>query len=318
MALAPFPVQPALTAIAVKYRNVRMIADQVSPRLPVASATFKYLTHTLSEGFTIVDTKVGRRGAPAQVEFSAIETSASVQDYGLSDPIPQMDIDRAAVMAANGGNYGYDPVARATEGLTDLIMLDRERRVAAQVHGTGSYAAGNQVTLSGTSQWSDFTNSDPIAAISAAIDGPVMRPNVGVIGRAAFTKLRGHPKIVKAVLGNAGDAGLVSAAAIAALFELDELLVGEGFYNSAKRGQTAAMARVWGKHLALIYRDANADPSGNRASFAWTGQFGSRIAGALPDKDIGLYGGQEVRVGESVKEVISAPDLGYLMLNVVA
>jgi hypothetical protein len=75
---------------------------------------------------------------------------------------------------------------------------------------------------------------------------------------------------------------------------------------------------VWGKHLAVIYLDRNADAAGNRASFCWTAEWGSRIAGAMPDTKIGLRGGQRVRVGESVAEVISANDLGYFMQNVVA
>lgn len=308
--LAPFPIQPYLTAIAVKYRNRRMIADTVCPRIPVGTPTFKYLTHTMAEGFTIPDTMVGRRGKPEQIEFTAVETTASTSDYGLDDPIPNSDIEAAPV--------NYDPLARATEVLTDLIALAREQRVANIVHGTGSYAAGNQQTLSGTSQFSDYVNSDPIGIIGAAIDTPVIRPNIAVIGRAAWTKLRSHPKIVMAVLGTAATTGAVSAKSVADLFELDDLFVGEAFYNSARRGQTASMARVWGKHLALIYNDHQASADGKMPSFTWTAQWGSRIAGTVPDKDIGLRGGLRLRVGESVKEVVSANDLGYLIANAVA
>jgi hypothetical protein len=310
MADAPFPVDPELTAVAVRYRNPRFIADLVAPRLRVGRQTFKYWLHTMAEDFTIPDTRVGRRSAPAEIEFSATEATGATVDYGLDDPIPQADIDNAPP--------GHDPLMRATEGLTDLIALDREKRVAGLVFAAASYASGNKTTLSGTSQWSDTANSKPIKAIGDALDTPIIRPNVGVIGRAAFTGLRSHPDIVKAVQGNAGDAGRATAQQIAELFELDALYVGEGWVNSAKRGQTASLARVWGKHLALIYLDRNADAAGNRASFCWTAEWGSRIAGAMPDTKIGLRGGQRVRVGESVAEVISANDLGYFMQNVVA
>jgi hypothetical protein len=309
MAVAPFPVQPELTAVAVRYRNPRLIADLVSPRLPVGAQTFKYWKHTLGEDFTIPDTRVGRRGRPAEVEFNATEVSASTLDYGLDDPIPQQDIANAPP--------GHDPLMRAVEGVTDLIALDREQRVATQVFALGTYASTNRATLSGSSQWSDVT-SKPITAISDALDVPVIRPNVGVIGRAAFTKLRSHPDIVKAVQGNSGDAGRATARQIADLFELEELFVGEGFVNTAKKGQAVSLSRVWGKHMALIYQDRNADARGNRASFAWTAEWGTRIAGAVPDRDIGLRGGQRVRVGESVAEVISANDLGYFFQNAVA
>ena len=54
-----------MTAVAVRYRNTRFIADQVSPRLPVGTQTFKYWQHAMAEDFTIPDTRVGRRSAPA-------------------------------------------------------------------------------------------------------------------------------------------------------------------------------------------------------------------------------------------------------------
>jgi len=49
-----------------------------------------------------------------------------------------------------------------------------------------------------------------------------------------------------------------------------------------------------------------------------TGQWGSRIAGNIADPDIGMRGGVKNRVGWSHKEIITAPDLGYLIANAVA
>lgn len=309
LAVAPFPVQPELTAIAIAYRNARLIADEVAPRVGVGTQSFKYLKHTMADSFTIPDTKVGRKSRPNQVDFSAAETESSTQDYALDDAVPQADIDNAPP--------NYDPLGRATEGLTDLIMLDREKRVADLVFDAAQYATANKVVLSGTSQWSDFTNSDPVANLMAGLDACIMRPTAMVIGRAAFTKLATHPKIAKAVLGNAGDVTIATRQQLAALFELDDVLVGEGWVNTAKKGQAASLARVWGKHCALIYRNRLADTR-RGMTFALTAQFGGRISGAEYDRNIGMRGGQMVRVGESVKELITANDLGYFIQNAVA
>ena len=306
---APFPIQPELTAIAIAYRNTRLIADAVLPRVPVGKQDFKYLKHAMADGFTLPDTRVGRRGRPNEVEFSATETPASCLDYGLDDPVPQADIDNAPV--------NYDPLGRAVEGLSDLIALDREVRAANLVFNAANYGAANKVTLSGTSQFSDFTNSDPIAALMNALDACIMRPNVMVIGRPAFSVLARHPKVIKAVLGNAGDSGIANRKAIADLFELEDIQVGEAFLNTAKKGQTASISRVWGKHIALLYQDKNADTRGG-TTFGFTAQFGSRVAGAQADSNIGLRGGQRVRVGESVVELVTANDLGYFIQNAVA
>lgn len=311
LATHPFPIQPELTAVAIAYKNSKLIADGVFPYLSVGSRTFKYLKHTAAESFTIPDTAVGRKSAPNQIEFSATEVQDSVADKGLDDPIPQDDIEAARAA-------GYDPIARGTEGIMDLVLLDREKRSADLAFDANQYAAANKVTLSGTSQWSDFTNSNPVSDVLGGLDACIMRPNVLVIGRAAWTKLIQHPKIAKAVLGNAGDVTIANRLQIAALFELDEILVGEGWLNTAKKGQAASYARVWGKHAALIYRDPLALSGGQRPTFGFTARFGSRIAGSSPDKNIGLRGGEMVRAGESVKELICANDLGYFIKDAVA
>jgi len=90
----PFPIDPTLTAIAIGYRNPAhvLIAKRALPPLPVLSETFKWNEYPLAEGFTVPDTKVGRKSRPNQVEFNVSEKDASVEDYGLDDPIPYSDI----------------------------------------------------------------------------------------------------------------------------------------------------------------------------------------------------------------------------------
>jgi hypothetical protein len=306
---APFPIQPELTAIAIGYQNTSLIADEVFPRIPVGKQEFKYLKLTMGEAFTVPDTKVGRKSKPNEVEFSATEVTDSTNDYGLDDPVPQADIDNAPP--------NYNPLGRATEMISNLIALDREVRAASLAFTLGNYGASNRTTLSGTTQWSDFTNSNPISDILTALDACVMRPNVMVIGQAAYVKLATHPKVVQAFYGNAATSGIVRREFIAQLFELDKVLVGQGFVNSAKKGQTVAISRVWGKHCSLIYQDRTADNRGG-TTFGFTAQFGGRVAGAIEDRDIGIRGGQRVRVGESIKELITANDLGYFFKDAVA
>lgn len=305
---APFTIDEQLTAIAIGYKNKRFIADDVLPRVPVSKEEFKYRKYALADGFTIPDTKVGRTGRPNELEFGFTEETASTVDYALEDPIPMADMMNAP--------EGYDPAGHATEMLTNLIMLDREKRAADLVLASGTYASSNRTTLSGTSQWSD-TTSNPLTAIMTALDSVVMRPNIAVWGRAVFTKVATHPAIVKAVHGNAGDSGVATAQQIANLLELEALYVGESWYNSAKRGQTASMARLWGKHAAFIYRDSLANTRSG-TTFGFTAQFGDRVAGKWEDKNIGMRGGFRVRTGESVKEVVTANDLGYLFIDAVA
>lgn len=308
---APFPIQPELTAIAIAYRNAAMIGDLVLPRVPVNTQQFKYLKHTLADTFTLPPTQVGRKGKPVEVDFTATETTDQTVNHALDDPIPQDDIDNAPP--------NFRPVDRGVEGLTDLMILAREKRVADLVFTAANYPSANKVTLSGNDQWSvSHADSDPIADIETALDAPAMRPNIAVFGHQVWSKLRRHELIVKAILGPNASDGMVTRQQFAELFELEEVLVGQSRLNTAKKGQTASLSRVWGKNAAFLYRDKLATTSGGRTSFGYTAEWRSRMAGADADKSIGAFGGQRVRVVESVKELIAASDLGYLITDAVA
>jgi hypothetical protein len=322
--LNPYPINPALTAIAVAYSNEKMIADAVLPRTPVGKQVFKYKKFSLGDAFTVPNTLVGRKGQPNEIEFGATDATAQTRDYGLDTLINNEDIENQ-----QGLGLGFDPLSRATELLTDLVMLDREIRVANLVFNTGSYAAGNQSTLAGATQWSDPT-SDPIKAIALARDGMLMRPNVLVLGRAVATQLSMHPKVISAAypLGGNANAGnnagaIVSAggkvpmARLAELLELDEVIIGEGWVNTAKPGQAVSLTRVWGKHAALMVRGRQVDTVGS-ITFGYTAQWGTRLAGTLPEPKVGLRGAQRVRSGESLLELLVANDLGYFFQNAVA
>jgi hypothetical protein len=299
----PFPMDTRLSAIVIAYKNQDLIADIVSPRVPVGLRIFKYMKYNLAEGFTVVDNKVGRKSPVNKVEFSATQTTDSTITYGLGDIVPQEDIDNAPA--------NYDPLGRATEGIADLNDLNREMRTAALIFSLNSYASANRITLSSANdKFSDKVHSTPIDVIMAGLDAMIMRANTMVIGQAAWTKLRTHPQIVSAILGNAGVTGIVSKQQVADLFELKSLVVGPGFVNTQKKGQTPVMARVWGGNISLMYQDPLADTN-NRATFSLTAQFGPKVAYSYFNKDLGLQGAIEVKAGDNVKELLTAPDLGY-------
>lgn len=309
MSKYPFPVDPALVAIAVAYRNMAYIADDVLPRTTVGKQEFKYLEYPIEETFALPDTHVGRRGTPNEIDLTATEATDATDDYGLDDPIPQPDIDDAPP--------NHSPVDKSTIQLTDYIMLDREVRTAALVFNAATYAATNKIQLAGSDQFSDFANSDPIGVITDALDACLVRPNVGVFGQQSWSKLSQHPAILKAVHGNDGDAGIARRQAVADLFELEEILVGQPRLNTAKKGQAATLSRVWGKHASFIHRNRTADTRSG-LTFGYTAEWGSRVAGTMTDSKIGLRGGQRVRVGESVKEKVVAPLAGYFVEDAVA
>lgn len=318
----PFVVDPVLTAIAIGYSNPAhtLIADQVLPRVPVLQEQFKWTEYPLEEGFTYPETEVGRKGRVNQVEFSGTERDGSTTDHGLEAPVPNSDI-RVAAAARAQGRSTYDPEARAAEGVSNLLALAREARVAALVHNAANYAADRKIVLSGTSQLSDYANSDPISVIKTGLESTlVYRPNTMVMGQAVWSKLSSHPVLINTVRGNLTNKGILTPEEFVRIFAgegIKRVLVGEPYVNLAKKGQPASLARVWGKHVALLHIDpaANTDQG---ITWGMTAQFGNKIAGRIEDPDIGLEGGVQIRVGEKVRELVIARDVGYLIQNAVA
>lgn len=309
---ARFVVNPVLTAITLGYRNRKLIADLVLPRVPVDSESFLYTKYTQADAFGVPNTLVGRKGEVTEIDWSATQVPGRTFDYGLDDLIPVKDERLAAAYPGQP----VDPLGRSTELLSDLIALDREVRVANLVFGASNYLSAQKTTLSGSDQWSD-SSSTPIADINGALDAMLMRPTVMVIGRLGFTALSTHPDIVKAYHANAGDVGIAPAQFIAALFGLDQVLIGDGFVNTAKKGQTPTIVRAWGANAALLYQNPLiTSPDGSGVTFGLTAQWGVRVSGTMDEPKIGLRGSTRVRVGEAVNELVTASDCGYLFTAV--
>lgn len=317
----PFPVDASLTAIAIGYRNPAhtLIGRRVLPPLAVPGETYKWTKYDLAEGFTVPDTLVARKGQPGQVEFTGTEETGATKDYGLDDAIPYSDIREAARLRAERSSL-IDPEAMAAQGLTNLIELAREVRVAAKVQDYAAYAANRKLTLVDGGQFNDAA-TDVLGIVDAAIRGLlVYRANHLVMGDPVWHVVKKHPQIVEAVRGGGTDVGFVTKAQFAELFELkpENILVGESFVNTAKKGQAVALNRVWGKNLMALYIDpAKQDAEDSVLTFGFTAENGGRVSGSIEDQDIGLEGGKRVRVGEKVNEEICAADLGYMIKDAV-
>ncbi len=315
MSTNAFPINPTLQAIAIAYTNkdTALIADEVLPRVPTGKK-FNYPVWDQVAAYSVPNTVVGRRGEPNTVDFQATDVSDQCVDYGLDDSIPVDDIEAFNAMPKAPGAVG--PKEVRTMLLTKLIMLDREIRVGGLVFNSANYKVGLKTSLGAGDQFND-TTSDPIALISNALDLPLVRPNIMVIGQAAWTKLSAHPDIVQATGTSGGTSGLARAQAVAELFGLSKVVIGAARLNNARKGQAPNWSNVWGKHVSLLYV-SQADAQMEQPTYGWTAQFGPRVAGDIPEPKKGLRGCVAVRVGESVKEVISSQDSGYFIENAVA
>lgn len=314
---APFVVDPVLTGVVQSYQNEELIADRVFPRIGplLPRQTFKWTKFDFGQMITVPNTKVGRKGTPDLVEFNGTDQTSATEDYGLQDVVPADDINQAPA--------GYNPEAFAAQNVMNLVLLDREVRAAGIAFNAANYAAANKTVLSGTSQWS-HASSTPIIDIENARVSMLAKPNKMVIGLGAYSKLRTNPSVLQAISISGTDKGMATKQALQDLFEIEEIIVGSAWLNIAKPGQTAVMQRAWGKHALLFHQSklSKSIESGQQPTYGWTAEYGGRVSSRsenAPGKPgSGLRGSVSVVAGESVKEVLSAPDLAFYFENAAA
>jgi len=310
-------VNPTLVNVSIQYKPDGLIGDRIMPDYPVAKKQGDFKKYVKDDRFTIPDTKVGPKSEPNEVDYGVEEDTYSCKDYGLDDFV-SVDEEAQAV----GGPF--NALVDATEFVTDLFMLDKEKRRADIIFNPATYPVGNKVLLSGLAQWNDFVNSDPLGDIEAAKLAMWGNPNTLSFGAETWSVVRRHPDIIKAVttLGSLLDhKGLASQRGVAELFEFENLLVGRTRYNTAVKGQTAVFARLWGKHAAI--HDIRAPSLRGLffgATFLWQPANGApaRVAGTIDQPQRGLRGGRKVRVGESYDPKIVAADTGYFIEDAIA
>lgn len=149
-------VSKPLTNISIAYTNDTFIAEKILPVVPVVLDTAKIATYGMDN--LRIEESLRAQGSGA----NEINHSVSIGDhYVLADhALKEMVTDEEEENA----DLPINPRIDATENLVGKMFLIKERELALTMENTGVIT--QNTTLSGTSQWSDYDNSDPLDDIS--------------------------------------------------------------------------------------------------------------------------------------------------------
>jgi hypothetical protein len=313
MAQASTLYVPSLSKIAVDFKNRAYIADKVLTPVPVQRNFGKYLVW--DQGVTFKPTKVeyAQDGSPPMLEMKATIASFSTENKAITARIDPQEVSQAPEAMVEGMKMGK---------CVNAHQLAVEIAVAGQL--TSSSVMTSNTTLSGGNQWSDTVNSHPIAAILTQADSLPTRPNTFIAGRDVISKLRTHPEILSAIQYTQRG-GLAPLTALMDLFEVDQILVGDAFKDTAAEGQTATKSRIWGKNAILAYVDqSNPSPLMDQPTLGYIPTVSGpasppyRVYRSLdPLRGTG-EGHTVIKVETDYGILISAPSMGFLWLNAVA
>jgi len=236
---------PILSRLAVAYQNDEYIADRICPVIPVTKISGKYFEFDTSKFRKVQSLRA--MGAPArEVDYGLSQSSEFVcKDHALKQIVPDELKEQAPTPLT--------PEADAVENVKEKLLVEKEYDLAAYMASTSNLS--NNTTLSGTDQWSDYANSDPIGDIEAGIESVhskiFKKPNTLLLGQQTWNKLKHHPDIVDRL--KYSGFGKVTPSVLGDLFDIPNVFVGGAGYESATEGQSSSMAYIWGKHAWLLY-----------------------------------------------------------------
>lgn len=301
---------PVLSMVAQGYKNANLIGSALFPMVPVGQRGGNIITFG-KEDFALHNTARAPGSNTRRVQFGYSGSKYNLESHSLEGLVPVELLQDAE--ATPGIDQGKIAIYK-----TQSIIFNRlEFAQATLAMLPNNYPATNKKTLAGTGQWSDITSgiSDPVKDIEEARDAIRRQlgrnPNTVVMGASVFSRLKTHPKIIDRIKYTSRSA--VTTEALAALFDVERVEVGEAVYLDA----AGAMVDMWGKGVVVAYTDMSGLADGGLPTFGYTYRLQGYPLVEMPYMERNtkswIY-----PVTDEAAPVIAGPSAGYLLSNAVA
>ena len=291
-------VNRPLTNISIAFlQNAdNFVARQVFPRISVSKQSDLY--YTIPRG-AFFRSQMKKR-APAT------ESAGGNYEIGTDNYFAHVYAEHKDIADQVRANYDQplDADRETTVFLTQQGLLLNEITFRENYFKDGqapgdvwTWVADGAATVSGSLDFTDGANnnlvywnrpgSTPIKdarrALRTVHRNTGFRPNTLTLGRDVYDELVDHPDIIGRIDGGQtpGGPAMVTRQNLAALFEVDRVLIMDGVENAAEEGLPDAFDFIGGKNVLLSYRPAAPGlmtPSAGY-TFSWTGLLGSGADG---------------------------------------
>ena len=239
-------IDAALSNLSRAYKNNAFIAELVAKVMPVGKESGIYFTYG-REAFKIPNAYRVDGTKSNEVHLKVGQATYFCLGYALSDILTD-NVRKQADPAIN-------PEADTAEFITDLMLLQLEDKVATAMTTAANYANSNYTTLSGTTQWSDYSNSNPLTNIKTAkakIRSLIGREaNTIILAGDVAETLSLHPDIKD--LRKYTDPNLLTSAGLPPKILGLSVLEGKATKNTAYENITESMSYVWGNEAIILY-----------------------------------------------------------------
>lgn len=306
-------ISPVNTTIAQGYQNSAFVGTNLFPRVGVGARAGKVISFSKEQFMQYANMQRNPGARTPRVQFGYGTIDFGLSDYSIEGTLPK-EIREEQLDPSKG--FTIDGATMAINNAMDIIALRLETQQADLATTASNYDSSNKITLSGTSQFSDFTGtSNPIKVVEDAKEAIRQqigkRPNTLIMGAAVFTSLKQHPVVVDRIKYTGRD--VANTDLLASLFGVPSVYVGEG----VKASDAGVFSDIWGKHMVLAYTETASLAERGRPSYGYTYNLNG-----YPMSEPAYYENNEKTwcfpVSSCEQPVIAAKSAGYLVQNAVA
>ena len=242
-------IDAALTQLSIAYNPTGFIADQVMPIIRVNKESDKYYKWDRGNSLRVPETKRADGAEANKAVFEISNDSYQCEEYALNTDLTDRQI----------GNSDKILNLRKTKTmyLKNLLMRDREKRVADLLTTTGNYDSAVRKTLAGVTQWN---NDAYVGSIEKDIDNgkEAVRALIGhypnvIIIPAAVAMVMKRDAAVRELIKYTQSNLLVNGDLPPTMWNMKVLIPTAINITSIKGHATTTTADIWGKNVILTY-----------------------------------------------------------------
>jgi hypothetical protein len=246
-------IDAVLTNISLAWPNNGMVGENLFPTVTVRKQSDKYRVF----GREAWVPENGDYRAPGTEANEIPGLKLSLEPYYAQEHSLQIAVTDEE---RENSDSPLSPDRDGTELVTAKILLGREVAMHAMVTNTANFASGLSTTLSGTAQWDDYTNSDPIGDIKTgnrAVHAKVFfEPNTAVIPYQVMSVLEDHPDIIERI--KYSQRAVLTQDIVASVLGLQRVIVPGMGIGAGIAGNAISVSYLWGKDVLLAWVPARA------------------------------------------------------------
>lgn len=298
-----------MSNFSIQYANEQLIGDELLPMLPVMHLSDEYAVYSKRDALAVPDDLATGRSEANEVFDNRTSVSYTCVGRMLKKGIEKKTVDNQDDV--------FDEMMDLSEQVSNLMALSREKRAMTILTTSGNYAS--TTAIASGSEWDSAGGGDPVKAIRTARhslwNGNGPGRVIGFCPLSVYLALGSHPAILD--LTKYTSAGVVPRQVLAALFDLDDLLIAKAWEDTANEGQSASYSRIVSGDIFGMVRVTA--PSKRNAGFGFNFRFKGEVNNLTwYDEKKGTRGTYYNQQSCDEIHKVTASDTGHLITNCLA